>query len=54
MPKVRHELLVVDGYNVIRATDRYAHLIDEGDADPFMRAREALLSDVAALSLIHI
>jgi predicted RNA-binding protein with PIN domain len=50
MPKVRNELLVVDGYNVIRATDRYAHLIDEGDADPFMRAREALLSDVAAFA----
>ncbi len=49
MPK-RLELLVVDGYNVIRATDRYAHLIDEGDADPFLRAREALLADVAAFS----
>ena len=46
----RLELLVVDGYNVIRATDRYAHLVDEGDADPYLRAREALLADVAAFA----
>ena len=50
MPDRRRELLVVDGYNVIRATDRYAHLIDEGDDDPYLRAREALLSDVAAFA----
>ena len=50
MPDQRRELLVVDGYNVIRATERYAHLIDEGDADPYLRAREALLADVAAFA----
>lgn len=50
MPEKCRELLVVDGYNVIRATDRYAHLIDEGGSDPFMRAREALLTDVAAFA----
>ncbi len=50
MPEERHELLVVDGYNVIRAAERYAHLIDEGDDDPYLRAREALLTDVAAFA----
>ena len=50
MPDRRRELLVVDGYNVIRATERYVHLIDEGDADPYLRAREALLADVAAFA----
>ncbi len=50
MPDRRRELLVVDGYNVIRATERYAHLIDEGDTDPYLRAREALLADVAAFA----
>jgi len=49
----RHDLLVVDGYNVLLATPRYEGLIDEdaGPArlghDPFVRAREALVSDVA-------
>ena len=50
MAERRLELLVVDGYNVIRATDRYAHLVDEGDDDPYLRAREALLADVAAFA----
>lgn len=50
MSEELRELLVVDGYNVIRATERYAHLIDEGDDDPYMRAREALLTDVAAFA----
>jgi len=50
------DLLVVDGYNVMGATPRYAHLIDEKtnprelDTDPFVRAREALVSDVAAFA----
>lgn len=64
----RKALLVVDGYNVLRATPRYEDRIDEDgnpvhmsaggsgraagggsiDADPFERAREALLADVAA------
>ena len=70
MPGKRVPLLVVDGYNVLRATPRYAHLIDEqgettavvagggGRAagggsitgDPFERAREALVADVAAFA----
>lgn len=58
-------LLVVDGYNVIYGTPRYASLIDEHAGagaladvaslsrdpyghDPFERAREALVTDVAA------
>lgn len=50
-----HELLVVDGYNVIFGTPRYEHLIDEPsprdlDHDPFDRAREALVGDVAAFA----
>ena len=52
----RLPLLVVDGYNVIHATLRYAKLIDDGPrdlfgGDPFDRAREALLADVAAAAL---
>lgn len=51
----RHELLVVDGYNVIFGTPRYKHLIDEPsprqlDHDPFDRARDALVGDVAAFA----
>lgn len=72
-----HELLVVDGYNVIFGTPRYQELIDEGHAqgsggsaranryayapnasramridnnDPFDRARELLVGDVAAFA----
>ena len=58
-------LLVVDGYNVVHGTPRYAALIDEhagagaladvahlsrdpSGHDPFDRAREALVADVAA------
>ena len=65
MPRSRHPLLVVDGYNVIYGTTRYEKLIDEHAGagaladvthlsrdpyghDPFERAREALISDVAA------
>lgn len=70
-----HELLVVDGYNVIFGTPRYKDLMDEGSVqgsgggaranryahapnasramridnnDPFDRARELLVADVAA------
>ena len=48
------DLLVVDGYNVMRASSRYDALIDKKtdpqhfDTDPFDRARERLISDVAA------
>lgn len=65
MARARHDLLVVDGYNVIYGTPRYQGLIDEHAGagaladvaslsrdpyghDPFGRAREALVSDVAA------
>ena len=61
----RLALLVVDGYNVVHGTPRYAALIDEHAGagaladvahlsrdpyghDPFDRAREALVADVAA------
>lgn len=49
----QRELLVVDGYNVIHKSPRYMDLVDEvsgrlGDTDPFDRARELLVSDVAA------
>lgn len=64
----RKALLIVDGYNVLRATPRYENLVDEDSGpvsmsaggsgraagggsiavDPFERAREALLVDVAA------
>jgi predicted RNA-binding protein with PIN domain len=63
-------LLLVDGYNVLRATGRYEHLMAEGNdrvvvtaggsgrsagggaisGDPFERAREALVADVAAFA----
>ncbi len=47
-------LLVVDGYNVMRASSRYDLLIDKTtdpkhfDTDPFDRARERVIADVAA------
>lgn len=49
-------LLVVDGYNVMRASSRYDLLIDKTtdpkhfDTDPFDRARERVIADVAAYS----
>ena len=47
------ELLVVDGYNVIHKSQRYMDLVDQpsgrlGDTDPFGRARQLLIADVAA------
>lgn len=53
MAKANLDLLVVDGYNVMGATKRYEGLVDEDGAggrlgsDPFVRAREALITDVA-------
>ena len=46
---------MVDGYNVIYGTPRYQVLIDDPvprqiDNDPFDRAREALVADVAAFA----
>ncbi|SER50088.1 NYN domain-containing protein [Parafannyhessea umbonata] len=49
MAKQRPPLLVVDGYNVIYKSPRYTSVMDESDGhDPFMRAREMLIGDVAA------
>lgn len=50
-----HELLIVDGYNVIFGTPRYKALMDEPDPraldhDPFERARDLLVGDVAAFA----
>ena len=55
MPSRRLPLLVVDGYNVIYKTSRYTSLMEEtgvgfDDNDPFGRAREQLVADVAAYS----
>ncbi len=56
MPRSSLGLLVVDGYNVIHQTPRYEELVDAHtapenlDTDPFVRARAALVSDVAAFA----
>ena len=49
----KRDLLVVDGYNVIYKGDRYKKLIDDNCSfdysnDPYIRAREQLVADVAA------
>ena len=49
----RRPVLVVDGYNAIRSSERYRQLVDEEILDPvlrdvYVRARTALVSDVAA------
>ena len=45
----QHELLVVDGYNVIYKSDRYLARMDEtAEGDPFDQARDLLVADVAA------
>lgn len=52
----RRPLLVVDGYNIIYATPRYEALVyrdtagDPLSRDVYPRAREALISDVAAFA----
>ena len=52
---MQRRVLVVDGYNVIRESHAYRKLIDEDLTDPllhdvYVRAREALLADVAAFA----
>ena len=48
-PEGPHELLVVDGYNVIFKSARYLARMDETVAgDPFEQARDLLVADVAA------
>ena len=49
----KRPVLVVDGYNAIRTCSRYRQLVDEEILDPvlhdvYLRARTALISDVAA------
>lgn len=51
----RRKGLIVDGYNVIRSTDKYRALVDEEILDPllhdvYIRARQALVADVAAFA----
>jgi predicted RNA-binding protein with PIN domain len=46
-------LILVDGYNVVRSTQRYgAHMqrCDDHSPDPYNAAREALLNDVASFA----
>lgn len=55
MAAKRRRVLVVDGYNVIRESPAYRALIDEDLTDPvlhdvYVRARQALLADVAAFA----
>lgn len=53
MPKQIKPLLVVDGYNLMMSGTRYQAIFDETnprelDTDPFIRARERLVTDIAA------
>ena len=42
----RRQVLIVDGYNVIRNNDRYAHLgIDYESGEGWNKARETLIND---------
>jgi predicted RNA-binding protein with PIN domain len=50
---IRDDVILVDGYNVLRSSGRYAaHLAQTGDHshDVYNAAREALISDVALFS----
>jgi hypothetical protein len=52
---VARDALVVDGYNVVRSTPKYRALVDDDLNDPglhdvYVRARSALLADVAAFA----
>jgi predicted RNA-binding protein with PIN domain len=52
-PPDTHKVILVDGYNVIRAGHLYEHLTaqtPDHSQDTFNAAREALLSDVAAFA----
>lgn len=45
------KVLIVDGFNVLRSGERYAHLLgDEHSLDVLNTAREALLTDVATFA----
>lgn len=47
--------LIIDGYNVIYASDKYKKLINEspGVSDIYVMARQALIADVAAAAQNH-
>ncbi len=50
----RRQVLIVDGYNVIRNNGRYAHLgVDYESGEGWNRAREALINDAAQLAQEH-
>ena len=50
----RRQVLIVDGYNVIRNNDRYARLgIDYESGEGWNKAREALINDAAQLAQEH-
>lgn len=50
----RRQVLIVDGYNVIRNNDRYAHLgIDYESGEGWNKARETLINDAAQLAQEH-
>ncbi|MDO5044488.1 MAG: NYN domain-containing protein [Coriobacteriia bacterium] len=52
MARKHQKVLIVDGYNVINSSERYSKLIntDSGVSDIYIMAREALISDVAAIA----
>ena len=50
----RRQVLIVDGYNVIRNNDRYAYLgIDYESGEGWNKARETLINDAAQLAQEH-
>ncbi len=50
----RRQVLIVDGYNVIRNNERYAHLgIDYESGEGWNKARETLINDAAQLAQEH-
>lgn len=50
----RRQILIVDGYNVIRNNERYAHLgIDYESGEGWNKARETLINDAAQLAQEH-
>ena len=46
----RHQVLIVDGYNVIRNNERYAGLGIDYDNSAWNKAREALINDAAQVA----
>lgn len=52
MARKRNQLLIVDGYNVLRSGQRYVHMRRQDDytVEKYNNVREALISDVAAFA----